>query len=157
MLRDTGGDDTDETFVILAMLYGRVSAGQYIVNRQPVRKATSPAKFLGWILNDQPSASFRQDFRMEREFHTIGDLIKDHPVFHNSSRNPQWPVTLQLAVMLYRLGHNGNGTSFGAIINMSGLSVGAIKKYEGEFCCSLPSAELAIFNLPLHPNPPLAE
>ena len=55
------------------------------------------------------------------------DLIKDHPVFHNSSNAPQVDVKFQLAITLYRLGHYGNAASNGDIARNFGYPEGAVE------------------------------
>lgn len=42
-------------------------------------------------------------------FYAILNIISPHPIFISTSRNPQPPVIIQLALALERLGSNGNG------------------------------------------------
>ncbi|KAF9934820.1 hypothetical protein FBU30_010793 [Linnemannia zychae] len=44
-------------------------------------------------------------------FHTVLQIIKDNPVFHNSALIQQTDPAIQLAVMLARFGTYGNGGS----------------------------------------------
>ena len=62
-------------------------------------------------------------------FDKIVAKIIDDPVFQNNSRNPQAPVEEQLAVTLYRFGHDGNAASLQGIANWAGLGKGTVHKY----------------------------
>ncbi|KAI9922459.1 hypothetical protein PsorP6_001201 [Peronosclerospora sorghi] len=59
-------------------------------------------------------------------FHQIVNAIQDHPVFQNSSRNPQASVVLQLACTLDRLGHSGNGVSITRTLLLWGIGYGTV-------------------------------
>lgn len=54
--------------------------------------------------------------------------IRDDAVFHNRSNNQQYPVEIQLAIALYRFGHDGNGSSVEAIAQWAGVSAGMVVK-----------------------------
>lgn len=62
-------------------------------------------------------------------FEVIHQLIKDHPVFHNNSNNPQSPVDYQLAVTLFCMGCYGNGASIIDIAHDAGCSSGAVEDF----------------------------
>ena len=55
--------------------------------------------------------------------------IEGHVVFQNNSPMKQFPVQVQLAVALYRFGHNGNAASVGGVAQWGGISEGAVVKY----------------------------
>ena len=55
--------------------------------------------------------------------------IKDDPVFHNNSHNPQLPVAQQLAITLYRFGHDGNSASQPEMARWAGGGDGSVSMY----------------------------
>lgn len=59
-------------------------------------------------------------------FDKIVDKIKDDPVFFNNSNNAQLPVEEQLAITLYRFGHDGNGASQAELARWAGGGKGAV-------------------------------
>lgn len=69
---------------------------------------------------------FKILFRVSRQtFYTILDLIKDDPVFQSHRRGrPQYPIHLQLQVVLYRLGSSGEAASIAKIAFLFGLGDG---------------------------------
>ena len=55
---------------------------------------------------------FREELRVTpATFDAIVAEIQGDPVFANNSQNEQWPVKEQVAIVLYRFGHNGNAAS----------------------------------------------
>jgi hypothetical protein len=52
--------------------------------------------------------------------------ISDDPIFFNNSNNPQMPVEDQLAIALYRFGHEGNAASLQSVANWAGVGKGTI-------------------------------
>lgn len=69
---------------------------------------------------------FKILFRVSRKtFYVILDLIKDDPVFRSRGRGrPQYPIHLQLQVVLYRLGSSGEASSIAKIAFLFGLGDG---------------------------------
>jgi hypothetical protein len=63
-----------------------------------------------------------------RTFDALLTMIKNHPVFSNNSHSPQIPVCDQLAITLFRLGHDGNAASVSAVVQWAGVSSGAVVK-----------------------------
>lgn len=103
---------------------------RYLGERPPMVKAGS--LHLAWEYAQNPAhySCFINMLRVSPEvFRVILDLIEDHPVFHNNSNNPQAPVQMQLAVMLYRMGRYGNGASTEDIARFAGISEGAVELY----------------------------
>jgi hypothetical protein len=69
---------------------------------------------------------FREVLRVSpTTFDKIVDKIKDDPVFFNNSNNPQIPVEEQLAITLYRFGHNGNASSQAEVGRWAGAGKGS--------------------------------
>jgi hypothetical protein len=72
---------------------------------------------------------FRQNLCVSpRTFDALLTMIKNHPVFSNNSHSPQIPVCDQLAITLFRLGHDGNAASVSAVAQWAGVSSGAVVK-----------------------------
>ncbi|KAJ7101260.1 hypothetical protein B0H15DRAFT_769697 [Mycena belliarum] len=70
---------------------------------------------------------FRQNLRVSpRTFDKLVAALEDDPVFFNNSNHPQLPVEQQIAVALYRFGHDGNAASMQAVANWAGLGKGTI-------------------------------
>ncbi|KAF9508691.1 hypothetical protein BS47DRAFT_1277224, partial [Hydnum rufescens UP504] len=65
-------------------------------------------------------------------FDAIVTQIEHHPVFHNNSCNPQFPVPWQLAIALYQFGHFGNAAAVQSVAQWAGVSEGLVVKCT---CC----------------------
>ncbi|KAF9509576.1 hypothetical protein BS47DRAFT_1377573 [Hydnum rufescens UP504] len=59
-------------------------------------------------------------------FDVLLAMIQDDLVFHSNSNKPQLPVPYQLAIFLFRIGHNGNASSVESIAQWAGHSAGAV-------------------------------
>ncbi|KAF8816578.1 hypothetical protein BYT27DRAFT_7220661 [Phlegmacium glaucopus] len=71
---------------------------------------------------------FRSYTRITPEcFDDLVNSIKDHPVFHNNSNNPQMAVKEQVAIALYRFGHYGNAASTMKVALWAGVSYGTVR------------------------------
>jgi hypothetical protein len=55
-------------------------------------------------------------------FDDLVTTIKDDPVFHNNSNNPQMPV----AIALYHFGHYGNAASQMKVALWAGVGYGTV-------------------------------
>ena len=72
---------------------------------------------------------FKRNLRIHPQtFDAICDLLTEHVVFTNQSTRNQLPIDYQVAIALYRFGHEGNGVSYESVAQWAGLSVGAIYK-----------------------------
>ena len=61
--------------------------------------------------------------------HLVGEIVDD-PVFTSqSAHSHQAPVHEQLAVTLYRFGHNGNAASLQSVANWAGIGKGTVELY----------------------------
>lgn len=70
---------------------------------------------------------FREALRVTPlTFDKIVLKIKDDPVFANNSNHAQISIEEQLAVVLYRFGHNGNAASLQSVANWAGLGKGTV-------------------------------
>ncbi|KAJ7101040.1 hypothetical protein C8R44DRAFT_641666 [Mycena epipterygia] len=70
---------------------------------------------------------FRQALRVSPQtFDMLVTRLEDDPVFFNNSNQAQLPVEQQVAVVLYRFGHDGNAASIQAVANWAGLGKGTV-------------------------------
>ncbi|KAJ7300947.1 hypothetical protein DFH08DRAFT_724820 [Mycena albidolilacea] len=70
---------------------------------------------------------FRQNLRVSPlTFDALVAALQDDPVFFNNSNHPQLPVEQQVAVALYRFGHDGNAASIQAVANWAGMGKGTV-------------------------------
>ena len=58
------------------------------------------------------------------QFQMLLDLIKDDPIFHDKKRL-QFPVSVQLAITMYRVGTYGQGASLRNISTLFGVGDGS--------------------------------
>jgi hypothetical protein len=72
---------------------------------------------------------FRQNLRVSAStFDSLLQKIENHTVFSNNAHISQIPVCEQLAITLFRLGHDGNAASVIAVAQWAGVSSGAVVK-----------------------------
>ncbi|KIK13121.1 hypothetical protein PISMIDRAFT_18220 [Pisolithus microcarpus 441] len=92
---------------------------------EPIPKA-SQLPLLSHFAEHHPSL-FQKKLRVNLEvFDDILDQISGHPVFQNQSNNKQLPVSIQLAIFLYRASHYGNACSLEDVGQWAGVSIGMV-------------------------------
>jgi len=92
---------------------------------------------------------FRRKLRVEPQtFDSLVSQIENHPIFHNNSNNPQFPVHIQLYVFLFRAGHYGNSSSPEDTSQWAGISVGAVEKSTDRVIIALLSHHDEAIHLP---------
>jgi hypothetical protein len=70
---------------------------------------------------------FRHNLRVSAStFDRLLEMIETHPIFLNDANNSQGPVSKQLAIAMFRFGHNGNAASVEAVAQWAGVSAGTI-------------------------------
>ncbi|CAK5275896.1 unnamed protein product [Mycena citricolor] len=73
---------------------------------------------------------FREALRVNpATFDELTAKIENDPIFWNESNQPQASVDEQLAVALFRFGHDGNAASLQAVANWAGLGKGTVLLY----------------------------
>ncbi|KAG6806816.1 hypothetical protein H0H93_002417, partial [Arthromyces matolae] len=90
----------------------QIHSTRYLNQREVIKKSPALLRLLlhDWKLN-RPDI-FRSYVRIDPDcFDSLVDVIKDDPIFHNQSNNPQMPVEEQTAIALYRFGHHGSAAS----------------------------------------------
>jgi hypothetical protein len=125
------GTDTDEERTILMgmtadLLVLRVITETRVLNPNLVAKCSQ----LDLILVDfrfHDPKRFRHNLRVSAStFDHLLEMIKTHPIFLNDTNNSQGPVSKQLAIAMFRFGHNGNAASVEAVAQWAGVSGGTI-------------------------------
>lgn len=82
-------------------------------------------EWLATVLPDLDDIRFTQMLRVRRDiFNYICSKIENSPVFHGSNSILQFPVQIQLAVTLFRLGSNGESASIRKIAALFGIGDG---------------------------------
>ena len=82
------------------------------------------------MLDSYDDKGFKSEVRMDKaSFYRIVDMLKEHPTFHNRSRNKQVPVWVQCFIAFRRLGTYGNANSLLRNAHHSGYSEGSIVNY----------------------------
>lgn len=77
------------------------------------------------ILPNLDDMRFRILLRCSRQqFNVILALIENHQVFHGINSHKQFSVQFQLALVLYRLGSNGDGATLAKIASLFGIGDG---------------------------------
>ena len=102
----------------------------YKTPRKRLPKQQEPfMKHLLVRLKDIRPDHFRNKLRVSPlTFDRLVEVIKDDPVFVSHLEiSRQAPVQEQLAVALYRFGHNGNAASLQAIANWAGIGKGTVE------------------------------
>jgi hypothetical protein len=78
------------------------------------------------VLKAERPDLFREILRVTPyTFDKLHEKIKNDPIFFNNSNNPQIPVEEQLAITLYRFGHDGNAASQASVGRWAGAGKGS--------------------------------
>jgi hypothetical protein len=119
-------EEHTESFKELYDVYVGIQLSRYMNPRNVIPKSRS----LMDLLLAYEDHQFKVIARMTKSsFLAVLNMIESNPVFHNDSRHPQAPVSLQLIVFLNRLGFDGNGASVNRNAIFCGVSVGAVDMY----------------------------
>ncbi|KAF8597159.1 hypothetical protein BDV93DRAFT_562610 [Ceratobasidium sp. AG-I] len=100
---------------------------RYLVDRVAIAKDKAQLRLtLDVWCHDRPQL-FRSYMRVTPHvFVQLFQALKDDPVFHNNSNNSQFPISDQIAVTLYRLGHYGNAASVIKIAHWADWGYGTV-------------------------------
>ena len=132
------GDDKSVEFTEIMDIYEAVTGSRYLNDRSAVPKTRALVE----ILMQFGEREFKVLARCDKaSFIRLVELIKDHPVFENNSRNKQSPVWLQLLVVLNRLGCDGNGASIQRMAMLNGTSYGSVEKFTERVFTAIRSLE----------------
>ena len=132
------GDDKSVEFTEIMDIYEAVTGSRYLKDRSAVPKTRALVE----ILMQFGEREFKVLARCDKaSFIRLVELIKDHPVFENNSRNKQSPVWLQLLVVMNRLGCDGNGASIQRMAMLNGTSYGSVEKFTERVFTAIRSLE----------------
>lgn len=102
-------------------------AQRYEAPRDRLPRGPSYLRHILTVLKTQRPDHFRQALRVSpATFDTIVAKIEGDSIFCNRSDQAQISVEEQLAVTLYRFGHDGNAASLQSVANWAGLGKGTI-------------------------------
>ncbi len=102
-------------------------AERYEAPRDPLPRGPSFLQHILLTLKTARPDHFRQELRVSPQtFDSIVSAIEKDPVFFNNSNNSQLPVEEQLAITLYRFGHDGNSASLQSVANWAGVGKGTV-------------------------------
>lgn len=128
---DISDDDDDEVYAsrlgadseLLQLIFST-----RVLNPHAVAKASQLHLVLVEFKMDDPKR-FRRNLRVSPEtFDELVSRIAGHPIFSNNSHHPQTPPYIQLAIVLFRFGHDGNAASVESIAQWAGVSAGLVVK-----------------------------
>jgi hypothetical protein len=132
LMDQDNGDSEDEkhaqNMANYSEILGLLLASRVLNSSGPVPKCSQLYLVLVEF-KEGDSLRFRRNLRVSPDtFDELVQRIADHHVFHNQSNCQQFPVEIQLAITLFRFGHDGNSTSVEAVAQWAGVSVGTVVK-----------------------------
>lgn len=100
---------------------------RYEMDRDTLPRGPSYLHHVLMVLKANRSDQFRLCLCVSpATFDTIIAKISDDEVFTNNSNNAQMPLDEQLAITLFRFGHDGNAASLQAVANWAGVGKGTV-------------------------------
>jgi hypothetical protein len=103
-----------------------IIAATRVVNPHQVSKYSQLQLVLEDFKQGDPKR-FRRNLRVSPDtFDSLLEMIHGHSVFINNSHYSQTPVSSQLAITLFRLGHDGNAASVESVAQWAGVSAGTV-------------------------------
>ncbi|KAE8216973.1 hypothetical protein CF319_g8821 [Tilletia indica] len=127
---DSSADEAMEEALLTLHSLQTIQHQRYLSERAPLAriKVTLLQRLEAYEKNSD-IACFRQLVRMEpASFHEIVNILAKHPLFLNTRGSPT-PVADQVAVGLFRLGHDGNGASVKNTAELCGFSEGSVVNF----------------------------
>jgi hypothetical protein len=134
---DGEGDEGDLDFELNQTQTGRFRAVQRAIEslyaqryeraRNELPRGPSYLYHVLHTLKDRRPDLFRQELRVSpKTFDTFVSKIETDPVFTNNSQNEQIAIEEQLAITLFRFGHDGNAASLQRVANWAGVGKGTV-------------------------------
>ena len=134
---DSDTDDTISTIELISVPYKKVMRvieklredieAIRVLDRPGVPVPKFPQLQLLHHFAEYRPAQFRKKLRVDPHiFDDILEEISDHTVFQNRSNNKQLPISIQLAIFLFRAGHYGNACTPDDVAQWAGVSVGTV-------------------------------
>jgi len=106
---------------------GQLYSVRYLNSREEINKDGTQLHLLLHDYKFNRPEIFRSYLRIDPGcFDDLVHVLKDDPVFHNNSHNPQMPVDEQFAIALFRFGHYGNAASMLKVALWAGIGFGTV-------------------------------
>jgi hypothetical protein len=106
---------------------GQLYSERYFNARREINKDGTQLHLLLHDYKFNQPAIFRSYLRIDPGcFDDLVQVLKDDPVFHNNSNNPQMPIDEQPAIALFRFGHYGNAASTLKVALWAGIGFGTV-------------------------------
>jgi hypothetical protein len=100
---------------------------RYEVPRDEMPRGPSYLHHVLTCLKNERGDHFREDLRVNpTTFDALISAIEADSIFTNNSNNSQMPIEEQLAITLYRFGHDGNAAGLQATANWAGVAKGTV-------------------------------
>jgi hypothetical protein len=128
-LSSSSSDDEPlpQTSEVILETLGQLYSEYYLNSRQEINKDGQQLHLLLHDYKFNRPEIFRSYLLIDPGcFDDLVNVLKDDPVFHNNSNNPQMPIDEQLAIALFRLGHYGNAASTLKIVLWAGVGFGTV-------------------------------
>lgn len=128
-LSSSSSDDEPlpQTSEVILETLGQLYSECYLNSRQEINKDGPQLHLLLHDYKFNRPEIFRSYLLIDPGcFDDLVNVLKDDPVFHNNSNNPQMPIDEQLAIALFRLGHYGNAASTLKIVLWAGVGFGTV-------------------------------
>ena len=134
---NSNSDDTISTVELISTPYQRVMRvierlhedveAIQVLDRPGVLVPKFPQLQLLHHFAEHRPAQFRKKLRVDPHiFDDILEEISDHTIFQNRSNNKQLPISIQLAIFLFRAGHYGNACTPDDVAQWAGVSIGTV-------------------------------
>ena len=121
--------DTDEEYTIILGMTAdllQIITETHILNPHLVDKCSQLDLVLIDFKFHDPKCFWHNLQVSASTFDSLLEMIETHPVFFNDACTSQSPVNIQLAVAMFRFGHNGNEASVEAVAQWAGVSAGTV-------------------------------
>ena len=120
--RLTDSEDEEKSDILLL----QVIVETRILNPHQVAKCSQLQLVLHDFKQDDPKRFCNNPHVSPSTFDSLLDMIQGDSVFFNKSHHSQIQVSAQLAITLFRLGHDGNAASVESVAQWAGVSAGTI-------------------------------
>jgi hypothetical protein len=102
-------------------------ASRYEMPRSEIPRGPSRMHHVLFTLKSARPDQFREELRVTpRTFDVLVNKLQYDMVFRNNSHCPQMPVEEQLAIALFRFGHDGNAASLQGVANWAAVGKGTV-------------------------------
>ncbi|KIM57633.1 hypothetical protein SCLCIDRAFT_28722 [Scleroderma citrinum Foug A] len=133
---------------IIQALHDEVEMTRILEHRQEPMLKISQLPLLQYFAEDCVSLFWKKVRVNPPIFDDILDEISDHAVFQNQSNNKQFPISVQLAIFLNRVGHYGNASSPDDVVQWAGVSVGTVMNCTNRVMAALLARHDAFIYIP---------